>query len=390
MTATTGPLLTVPDTSPAALAALTAEIASTAAKYDRSGDVPEAGLRAVQRGGYLTATVSARYGGPELDHSEVARLLIAIGEGDPSVALIVANTLAAHLAQTAAGNWPEDLYRELVRRAAGQSVLINAIRAEPELGAPARGGLPATLARRTADGWVLNGHKTFATGGTALSYHLVWVVTDETPVRVGHLIVPADADGITWRHTWDHLGLRASNTHDVTYADVAVPYRNFSEIPFQNGVYRDPAAAAGPASFGHAALYVGVARAARAAFADYARDRVPTALGKPIADTERIQWVAGEIEAQIVQAETLLFGALHRLAAGESDVAQRLSVVKVLIARSVIAAVETAVAALGNAALTRHNPLERHLRDALCVRVHPPQEDAAVLGAGRSVLRPDA
>ncbi|MGV9410585.1 acyl-CoA dehydrogenase family protein [Nocardia sp. NPDC003693] len=79
MTATTGPVLTVPDTSPAALAALTAEIAPTAAKYDRSGDIPEAGLRAVQRGGYLTATVSARYGGPQLDHSEVARLLIATG-----------------------------------------------------------------------------------------------------------------------------------------------------------------------------------------------------------------------------------------------------------------------------------------------------------------------
>ncbi|MFF2555075.1 acyl-CoA dehydrogenase family protein [Nocardia sp. NPDC058058] len=388
MTATAGPVLTVPDTSPAALAALTSEIASTAASYDRSGDIPEAGLLAVHRGGYLTATVSTRYGGPQLDHAEVARLLVAIGEGDPSVALIVANTLAAHLAQATAGNWPEQLYRAVLDRSSEQPILINAIRAEPELGAPARGGLPATLARRTADGWILNGRKSFATGGTALSYHLVWVVTDESPARVGHLIVPADADGITWHHTWDHLGLRASNTHDVSYTDVRVPLENFSEIPFQDGVYRDPAAASGPASFGHAALYVGVARAARSAFAEYARTRVPTALGKPIAQTERIQSVAGEIEAQIVQAETLLYGTLHRLEVGENDVAQRLSVVKVLIARSVVAAVQTAVAALGNAALTRHNPLERHLRDVLCVRVHPPQEDTAVLSAGRAVLLP--
>ena len=44
--------------------------------------------------------------------------------------------------------------------------------------------------------------------------------------------------------------------------------------------------------------------------------------------------------------------------------------------------------ALGNPALTRHQPFERHLRDVLCVRVHPPQEDAALLAAGRRLLLP--
>jgi alkylation response protein AidB-like acyl-CoA dehydrogenase len=387
VTATTGPAaLTVPDTSPAALAALTTEIASTAAEYDRTGAIPEAGLRAAHRGGYLTATVSARDGGPGLGHLEVVRILAAIGEGDPSVGLIAANTLAAHQAQATTRGWPAELYAEVLRRSVGEPTLLNVIRAEPELGAPARGGLPATIARRTASGWILYGRKMFATGGRALAYQLVWAITDETPARVGHLIIPADAEGIVWHDTWDHLGLRASNTHDVTYTGVEVPWENFLEIPFQDGVYRDPSSASGPTSFGYVALYVGVARAARGAFADFARTRVPTSLGHPIAETECIRSVAGEIEAQIVQAETLLFGTLRRLGAGESDVTPSLSVVKVLIARSVVAAVQTAVAALGNAALTRHNPLERHLRDVLCVRVHPPQEDAALLAAGRSVL----
>ncbi|WP_216898106.1 acyl-CoA dehydrogenase family protein [Nocardia alni] len=381
-----GRVLTVPDVSPAALAALTAEIAATAAEYDRSGAIPEAGIAAAHRGGYLTATVAPRHGGPGLPQAEVVRVLVALGEGDPSVALIAANTLAAHQAQAIAGLWPEQLYAAAVRRSAEAPTLLNVIRAEPELGAPARGGLPATVARRTAQGWILNGRKTFATGGRALAYHLVWVVTDEVPARVGHLVVPAETAGIAWHETWDHLGLRASNTHDVAYTDVVVPLENFLEIPLRDGVYRDPASASSPTSFGHAALYVGVARAARTAFADFARSRVPTALGKPIAETERIQAVAGEIEAQIVQAETLLYGTLHRLEAQEPGVVPGLSLVKTQIARSVIAAVQTAVGALGNAALTRHRPLERHLRDVLCVRVHPPQEDTALVAAGRAAL----
>ena len=195
------------------------------------------------------------------------------------------------------------------------------------------------------------------------------------------------SDLITWIDTWDHLGLRASNTHDVTYQDVEVPAESFLEIPRgPDGVYRDPAAAAGPGSFTHPALYVGVARAARSAFAAFARDRVPTALGKPIAQTERIQAAAGEIDLQIVQAETLLHGALLRLEAGDTTILPELSAIKVAIARSVIDATQTAVAVLGNPGLSRHHPLERHLRDALCIRVHPPQEDAVLIASGRRIL----
>ncbi|WP_243404657.1 acyl-CoA dehydrogenase family protein [Williamsia muralis] len=378
--------LPTPDLSPSGLKALTAEVASTAEQYDRSGDIPVAGLAAAYRGGYLTATVAARFGGPEAGPFEVVQILSALGEGDPSVALIAANNLAIHQMQAATDSWPADLYDDLLRQSVQGPAPVNVIRAEPELGAPARGGLPKTIARRTANGWTLTGRKTFATGGTALAYHLVWAITDEEEPRVGHVIVPADSAGITWHQTWDHLGLRASNTHDVTYAGVEVGEENFLEIPKTDGVYRDPAVATGPTGFGHPALYVGVARAARTAFVTYARERVPTALGRPIAETERVQAIAGEIDAQIVQAETLLYGTLLRVAADDPAVAAGLSLVKVQIARSVIAAVQTAVAALGNAALTRHNPLERHLRDVLCVRVHPPQEDTALLAAGRALL----
>lgn len=384
---TTTPTFTAPDLSPAALAAVTAEIASTAAEYDRTGDLPWPGLRAAHRAGLLTATVGARFGGPGLGPRDTARVLTAIGEGDASVGLLAANLLNTHAAQAAQPTWPAAYYDDLLRRSQAGPALANAIRAEPELGAPARGGLPRTTATRTADGWVLNGHKAYATGGAGLAYHIVWVLADDG--RVGHLVVPGDLPGITWVDTWDHLGLRASNTHDVVYEDVVLPADAFVEIPRgPDGVYRDPAAVAGPGSFGHPALYIGVARAARHAFADFARNRVPAALGKPIAQTERIQAVAGEIDLQIVQAETLLHGALLRLEAGDESVRPELSAVKVAIARSVIAATQTAVAALGNPGLSRHHPLERHLRDALCIRVHPPQEDAVLVASGRRVLAP--
>ena len=390
--AQTRPGFVVPDLSEEALASVTAEIAATAADYDRTGAVPWAGLEAAHRAGLLTATVGRQYGGPGLGARDTARVLTAIGEGDASVGLLAANLINTHAGQAQHPHWPEAYYEDLLQRSTRGPALANAIRAEPELGAPARGGLPATTATRTTDGWVLNGRKAFATGGTALAYHVVWAVADEPGVngeapRVGHLIVPGELPGITWVDTWDHLGLRASNTHDVVYDNVRLPAEAFVEIPRgDDGVYRDPAAMAGPASFGHTALYVGVARAARSAFADFARTRVPSALGRPIATTERIQTVAGEIDLLVTQAETLLHGALLRIEAGDASLLPQLSNIKVAISRSVIAATQAAVAALGNPGLTRHLPLERHLRDALCVRVHPPQEDTVLLASGRRVL----
>ncbi|WP_028472737.1 acyl-CoA dehydrogenase family protein [Nocardioides alkalitolerans] len=383
----TGPYveLPVPDLSVEALARVTAEVAATAATYDRSGDVPRAGLEVAHRAGLLTATVGRQFGGPGVGHRDAARILTALGEGDASVALLAANLLNTHAGQALRPHWPEALYDDVLRRSLDGPTLVNAVRAEPELGAPARGGLPSTVARRTDAGWTISGHKAWATGGEALAYHVVWAVTDDPEPRVGHFLVRGDAPGITWEHTWDHLGLRASNTHDVHYDEVLVPADAWVEIPRVDGVYRDPAALPGPGSLGHAALYVGVARAARTAFADFARSRVPAALGRPIATTERIQAVAGEIEAQVVQAETLLHGALLRIEAGE-DLGASLALVKVQVARSVVAAVQAAVAALGNPALSRHHPLERHLRDVLCVRVHPPQEDSALVAGGRRVL----
>jgi len=40
----------------------------------------------------------------------------------------------------------------------------------------------------------------------------------------------------------------------------------------------------------------------------------------------------------------------------------------------------------GNPGLSRHNPLERHYRDVLCSRIHSPQDDTILTGAGRAGL----
>jgi butyryl-CoA dehydrogenase len=372
------------DTSERALARLTATLAATAGHYDRTAEFPWEPIQAVHDAGILTLGVGPEYGGRATSATELARVLQALGRGDASVALLAAMTMFQHVQQARLRKWPDALYRKVVEDSLKGPVLLNAVRAEPELGAPARGGLPATKIRRTSDGWVLNGRKAYGTGSEGLAYHMVWAATEDDNPLIGHAIVPGDAPGITVIRTWDHFGLRASSTHDIVYENVELPAENFPGVP----VAEASAEAAGFGAVGIAvtALYVGVARAAQEFFLTFANERVPTALGRPIATTERIQTVAGEIEAQIVQAEEVLYGLAARIDAGDAEAQRRAVVAKLLITRSIITAVQTALAAIGNPGLTRHNPLERHYRDIQCSRVHPPQDDAALIIAGRRTL----
>jgi alkylation response protein AidB-like acyl-CoA dehydrogenase len=372
------------DLSDAGLARVTSELATTAEQFDRSAEFPWTGIDAVHRAGLLTAGTGQRYGGHELSAVDTVRLVQALGAGDPAVALISLQTIFQHIEQANSPWWPDNLYRSVLADSIDRPVLLNAINAEHELGAPARGGIPGTKIRRTDSGWVVNGHKGFATGSEGLAYHLVLVATEDDEPLVGNAIVPGDLPGVEVVKSWDHLGQRASSTHDVIYRDVEIPPENFVGRPLAD--FRRRFTSNPTAVLAIGALYVGVARSAQDFLVTFANERIPTSLGKPIAETEHIQSAVGEVEANIVTAEEVLHSVASRADAGDPEAAKRGAIAKLVVTRSAVAAVERAVAAIGNPGLTRHNPLERHLRDVLSSRVHPPQEDAALLIAGRAAL----
>jgi len=60
-------------------------------------------------------------------------------------------------------------------------------------------------------------------GAPILKWYAVWARTDEPTVRVGLFLVPAGLPGTRIVETWDHLGLRASGSHDILFDDVLFP-----------------------------------------------------------------------------------------------------------------------------------------------------------------------
>ncbi|MBY3280392.1 acyl-CoA dehydrogenase family protein [Rhizobium laguerreae] len=366
---------------PRLLSATTRALADAAPEADRIGDFPWAGIRAVHQSGLLESTVAARYGGAGATLHEAATILAALGRGDPSVALISAMTIFNHLGQATKSHWPEDLYKRLLIQAKQHPLLLNAARVEPELGSPARGGLPATVARRTASGWSITGRKRFVTGAHGLTHFLVWAHTDETPARVGTFVVPNELPGIQVIENWNSLGMRASGSHDVEYTDVEIPQENVIDLVDPSVAQQDNRAHAA-ITLALTALYLGVAEAAQEEFIRFAHERVPTNLGHPIARTERFVTLSGEIDLLVSGARQIIFDALKdKQAEAEKHIRARL-----LAGRQLRDAVQIAVRGIGNPGLGNELGLERHFRDIQSVLVHAPQEDTSISILGRAAF----
>ena len=372
---------------PVVSAQVAGRLAATAGEYDRTAAFPADGIRAAHEAGLLTATVAARHGGAEYGVAGTARILHTLGQGDPSTALIAAMTLNTHARQARTGHWPEALYEQVLAQAAQRPVLLNSARVEPELGSPARGGLPATTARRTGTGWAISGRKRFVTGAEGLDWILVWAATDEPEPRVGTFAVPGDAPGIEVTASWDHLGLRASGSHDLAFHEVEVDHGHLIDAAVHGPAAGQDNRAGAALHLPLAALYLGVARAAQRSFHHFAHQRVPANLGHPVARTERFRRAAGEIGVLLDGAEQLVFDGAERVDSGDASYPpERALGARVLANRHALTAVGTAVRLLGNPGLSRGTPLERHFRDVQCAPVHAPQEDTALLSIGGAAL----
>ena len=182
------------------------------------------------------------------------------------------------------------------------------------------------------------------------------------------------------------MGLRGSGSHDVVFEDVWVPLDHAVDIRAAAGWGRPDADTASWSALLIAALYTGVAQAARDWIVAFLRDRVPSNLGASLATLPRMQEAVGRIEGLLMANRRLIDGAAAETDAGRPPAPAESGLIKTVACENAIDAVQSAMELAGNHGLSRANPLERHLRDVLCARVHTPQPDAAFTSAGRLAL----
>jgi alkylation response protein AidB-like acyl-CoA dehydrogenase len=365
---------------------LSCGFAERAAAHDREASFPFRNFEELSEAGLLSLTVPAALGGGGAGAQAAARVLQIFGKADPSTALVLSMHYIQHLVMARSARWPGRLVRKLAKESIEGIALINALRVEPDLGSPSRGGLPATIARRTETGWRLTGRKIYSTGAPILKWYAVWAKTDEPEVRVGLFLVPAGLPGTRVAETWDHVGLRASGSHDVIFEDAVIPLDYEIDVREPEEWRTPDFTQATVSAIFIAAIYDGIAGAARDWLIEFLQTRVPANLGAPLATLPRAQEVLGAIEARLIVNARLIESFAADFDEGVLLSAAESNVIKLTVTNNAVAVVEDALSLSSNHGLSRSNPLERHYRDVLCGRVHTPQDDATRLALGRSSL----
>ena len=371
---------------------LAAGFAVDAATHDRAGTFPHAHYAALRTAAFHLLPIPAEYGGWAATLPEAVRIIEHLARGDGATALVFAMHLQTLGTAAETRPWPEANFARLCRDVVARGGLVNATASEPELGSPSRGGLPATTATWTGDGWRLHGRKTWASGSWALGHFLAPAVLHHPDLADGTVGIfdVRPEHGPTIEETWNVMGMRGTASHDLVLDDVLVSPDDLLQ-------QKAPGAPDAGRTLGGAwfpllvsAVYLGIAQAARDAAMQWASERRPTNLGgKAITTTEIVQGRLGTLEAELLTARSLLYTIADRWeqhAARRGALQAHLGLVKVTATTQAVRATDLALRIVGGSAMGRDLPLERLFRDVRAGLFHPPAEETAYQKLGQALF----
>jgi alkylation response protein AidB-like acyl-CoA dehydrogenase len=371
--------------------------AQRAATYDRSGAFPYENFADLRAAGLAALIVPVEYGGWGATLLDSVMVIETLARGDGSTALSFTMHVQTLGDAAETGAWPQPLFERVCRAAIERGALINSLATEPELGSPSRGGRPKTTAMpiysKEGDGkegatpaaWRIDGRKTWASMSPVLDFMILLTALEDGSGEVGHFLLPCGS-GERIVETWDALGMRSTGSHDVFFENVFAPQECL--------LNRSDAARGAPSinawfALTVSAVYLGVAEAAVCTAARYALERVPTALGRPIAELENVQRHLGQAQFLTQQAQALLYHAAELWTHQPEQrplLGDLVSIAKVTATNNAIQAVDHCLRVAGGAGVTKLLPLERYYRDVRAGLNHPPNDDALYVRLGKQAL----
>jgi SfnB family sulfur acquisition oxidoreductase len=350
-------------------------IGATAAERDRHAGLPIDALRIVADHGLLSLTVPEEYGGAGLPLSATVESLRIIAIADPNVGQILQNHYASIGAVEVSDLDHET--KKFFENEALEGAQFGTVSAEK--GGPNALSNTARLTRVDEHGLHLNGVKFYSTG----IFNARWMTVttlDPEGERV-FAAVRREAEGVRIVDDWTGMGQRTTGSGTTEFRDVRVdaghvfrvpvPAENLNlVVPFTQAL--------------HAALEVGIARAALTDAVSFVRERsrpwidaeVPSASLDPYV-MERV----GELSARIEALEALLRtagDAIDMLQIGEkTELGLRDAQILVAQTKSLGAAValdaSTELFALcGARSALIENDFDRHWRNSRTHSLHAP------------------
>ncbi|HET9105435.1 MAG TPA: acyl-CoA dehydrogenase family protein [Solirubrobacteraceae bacterium] len=308
--------------------------------------------------GYLGAIVPSQYGGAGLDYISYGLVVEEIGRADSSMRTVV--SVQTSLVGSAILRWgtEEQKQRYLPRLCSGEWLGCFGL-TEPDTGSDAAN--QKTRAKRTDNGWVINGSKMWISLGNHAAFALIFAQTDPSQGHRGLACFLVDTEGNEgFQPTEIHhkLGLRGSDTAAISLIDCEVPAdAMLGEV---GDGFKVAMSALDSGRFSVASGCVGICQGCLDHSVTYAKEREQ--FGRPIAAFQLVQEMLADMALQTEAARMLVFRAGSLKDSGQPSTTET-SMAKLYATEAANRCADTAIQVHGGSGYVDDHPIERYFRD---------------------------
>jgi butyryl-CoA dehydrogenase len=357
------------------------EIEAIAAEIDCTMAFPADNLKKMGELGFLGIGFEPEHGGSGMDTLSFALMIEEVAKACGSTVLSVAahcslccGPIAAFGNETQKQKYLPDL---LAGKKFGSFCLT-----EPHSGSDA--AAMTTTATRKDDHYILNGSKMYVTNGGYAGTYVVFAKTnpDAGAKGISAFIVERDWPGLVIGKKENKLGLRASDTRQISFDNCRVPAANL--LGKENEGFKIALKTLDGGRIGIGAMAVGLAQAALEKSSAYAKER--KAFGQAIAEFQAIRWYIADMATEIHAARLMVHHAARLKDDGKPYVKEA-AMAKLFASEMAMRACNKAIQIYGGYGYIMDYPVERYWRDAKLTEIGEGTSEVQRLVISREVLK---
>jgi len=352
-----------------------------AEEFDEKGITPPELIQECGELGYFGFTVPEEYGGLGLGAVSFMGVLeeICAACAGFGIMLSVQNSLCNEIIKVFGSDELKQKY--LPPMATGEKIGAYCI-TEPNAGTDIAS--LSTSATDKGDHYLLDGTKTFVTNAEYASVLIVFAKTDPEAGRKGIscFVVDKDSDGITLGKAEKKCGIKASDTREISFADVKVPKENLLGNPGEG--FRMAVVILNSGRIGVSFQAIGIAQAALNEAIKYSKERKQ--FGQPIANFQAIQFKLAEMATRIDAGRLLGYRAALMKDTGV-PCHRESSMSKLFCSQTANFVCNEAVQIHGGYGYMKEYAVERYFRDARVTEIYEGTTEAQKMVISRDLLR---
>ncbi|HEX8743416.1 MAG TPA: acyl-CoA dehydrogenase family protein [Thermoleophilaceae bacterium] len=354
------------------------EIIPVARDNDRSERFDLDLVRKLGDMGYLGPIVAEEYGGRGLDYLTYGLIVEEIGRGDSSARTVV--SVQTSLVCSSIQRWgTEEQKHEWLPRLCSGEILGCFGLTEPDTGSDAAN--LKTRAEKTDGGWRISGQKQWISMGNYAKLALVFAQTDPEKKHRGlaAFLVPTESDGFSSGSIHGKLGLRASDTAELSLDGVEVG--DEALLGEVGDGFKVAMSALDSGRFSVAAGCVGICQGCVNASVAYAKER--RQFDRPIASFQLVQAMIADMIVDTEAARGLVWRAGWLKDRGKPNTTET-SIAKLYATEAAVRSANTAIQVHGGSGYVDDHPVERYLRDARVTTLYEGTSQIQKLIIGRA------